>query len=63
MVTGTRETDTVGLLRNHDFIVVIPKLLERADMDIVVSNLRALLESPVKLQVGAGPVYLTVHFG
>ena len=63
LVAATREIDTVGRVREHEFAVLLPALSDGSDIDTVVSKLRAAFEPPFTLPDVAQSFPLAVHFG
>ena len=63
LVASTREIDTVGRVREHEFAVLLPALADGNDIGTVVAKLRAAFEPPFTLPDLPQPIRLKVLFG
>jgi diguanylate cyclase (GGDEF)-like protein len=63
LMAMTRESDTVGFMRDHDFAVLMPNVGSVMGLDGVVSKLRVSLRVPFILSGVVQPVTPEVHFG
>jgi diguanylate cyclase (GGDEF)-like protein len=63
LVATTRESDTVGFMRDHDFAVLMPHVQSATGLEAVVAKLRAVLQVPFTLQGVAQPLLPEMHFG
>ncbi len=63
LLSMTRESDTVGFLREHDFAVLMPHVGSALALDAVVSKLRTALKVPFTVPGCADSVSPDIHFG
>jgi diguanylate cyclase (GGDEF)-like protein len=63
LMAMTRESDTVGFMRDHDFAVLMPNVRRVMGLDGAVSKLRVALRVPFILSGVVRPILPEVHFG
>jgi diguanylate cyclase (GGDEF)-like protein len=63
LMAMTRESDTVGFMRNHDFAVLMPNVGSVVGLDGMVSKVRSALRVPFILSGVVQPILPEVHFG
>jgi diguanylate cyclase (GGDEF)-like protein len=63
LLATTREADTVGFMREHDFAVLMPYVESAMGLEAVVAKLRAALQAPFTLQGVTQTISPEIHFG